>query len=53
MWPRDDALKDALSRAHLVVAIVLVAAIAVHVAAALRHAFRRDGVLQRMLPPRD
>ena len=52
MWPRDDALKDALSRAHLVVAIVLVAAIAVHVAAALRHAFRRDGVLQRMLPGR-
>lgn len=44
------ALKDAMSRAHLVVAIVLMAAISLHVAAALRHAAARDGVLARMLP---
>lgn len=52
LWPRDDALKDALSTAHLVVAIVLVATITLHVAAALRHATARDGVLRRMLPLR-
>ncbi len=44
------ALKDAMSSAHLVVAIVLIATIAVHIAAAMRHAARRDGVLSRMLP---
>ncbi len=44
--------KDAMSNAHLVVGIVLMMAIALHVAAALRHAAARDGVLARMLPRR-
>ena len=46
LWPRDDALKDALSTAHLVVAIVLVATITLHVAAALVMPCARDGVLR-------
>ena len=47
---RHPALKDALSHAHLVVGCVLMAAIALHVAAALRHLSLRDGVVHRMLP---
>jgi cytochrome b561 len=43
-------LKDVMSDLHLVVAIVLMIAIGVHVTAALRHAAKHDGVLQRMLP---
>ena len=46
---RYPALKDALSHAHLVVGCVLMAAIALHVAAALRHLSLRDGVVHRML----
>ena len=46
---RHPALKDALSQAHLVVGCVLMAAIALHVAAALRHLSLRDGIVRRML----
>jgi cytochrome b561 len=49
---RNDALKEALSRAHLVVAIVIVTAVVLHVAAALWHALQVDGVMARMLPAR-
>jgi cytochrome b561 len=44
------ALKDAMSSAHLVVGVVLIAAIVLHVCAALRHAVAHDGVASRMLP---
>ena len=46
----DPALKDAMSTAHLVVGCVLIAAIVLHVGAALRHAVARDGVVSRILP---
>ena len=46
---KNVALKDALSVAHLVTSWVLVAAIALHLAAALKHHFLdRDGLLWRM-----
>lgn len=47
---RNPVLKDAMGRAHLAVAVLLMAAITVHVGAALRHAVSRDGVMRRMLP---
>ncbi|MEP7062832.1 MAG: cytochrome b [Betaproteobacteria bacterium] len=47
---RHPELKDAMSDLHLVVAILLMIAIGLHVTAALRHAAKHDGVLQRMLP---
>ena len=43
-------LKDAMSSAHLVIAIMLMATIAVHIGAALRHGSAHDGVMRRMLP---
>lgn len=47
------ALKDLMSEIHLAASFVLVTLVAVHVAAALMHAFRRDGVFERMtLAPR-
>ena len=49
--PRNDVLKDALSVAHLVNSLVLVAAIALHLAGALKHALiDRDGLVRRMWP---
>ena len=49
--PRNIALKEFLSVAHLVNSCVLTAAIALHVAAALKHQFvDRDGLLARMIP---
>jgi cytochrome b561 len=45
---KDVALKDLMSQTHLVLACLLIAIIAVHIAAAVRHALARDGVLQRM-----
>jgi cytochrome b561 len=48
---RNDALKDLLSQVHLVTSVILVAAIVVHVAAALKHQFvDRDRLLGRMWP---
>ena len=50
---RDEAIKSAMSVVHLAASWVLVAAIAVHVAAAAKHAWiDRDGLVQRMLPRR-
>jgi cytochrome b561 len=49
--PRNDVLKDALSVVHLVNSLVLVTAIALHVAGALKHALiDRDSLLRRMWP---
>lgn len=53
-WPLG---KEWMSRVHEAVAWLLVLLVAVHVAAALRHAWRRDGVFTRMTwrraaPPR-
>ena len=57
-WPawgwKDDAIKGAMSAVHLYTSWVLVAAIALHVAGALKHALvERDRLLQRMWPRRD
>jgi cytochrome b561 len=49
---RDRDLADSLQDAHETLAIVLLAIVALHVAAALWHHFRlKDGVLRAMLPP--
>jgi cytochrome b561 len=48
---KNDVLKEAMSVVHLVNSGVLVAAIALHVAGALKHALiDRDGLLRRMWP---
>lgn len=50
---RDESIKSAMSAVHLVTSWVLVAAIALHVGAALKHALvDRDGLLRRMWPVR-
>ena len=50
---KDEALKDLFSTVHFVAAVTLMALIAVHVGAALKHGLlNRDGVFQRMLPAR-
>lgn len=52
-WGADDkALYAALNGTHVALTWVLLALIALHVAAALVHLARRDGVFQRMLPAR-
>lgn len=52
LW-EDAALREQLADVHRVTAWVFAALIALHVAAALKHALvDRDGVLQRMLPAR-
>jgi cytochrome b561 len=49
--PKNDMLKDAMSVAHLVNSVVLVTAVGLHLAGALRHALiERDGLLRRMWP---
>ena len=45
---KSVALKDAMSEVHLVTSFVLLALVALHVAGALYHALRGDGVLARM-----
>ncbi|MBM3604085.1 MAG: cytochrome b [Alphaproteobacteria bacterium] len=51
--PRSRSLAEAASSVHAVAATTLIAVVALHVAAALHHALiRRDGVWQRMWPPR-
>jgi cytochrome b561 len=44
----DPALKDAMSDVHAVTSWVLLSLVTLHVAGALRHALRGDGVLARM-----
>jgi cytochrome b561 len=49
--PKSVAIKDGMSVAHLVNSWVLVAALALHLAGALKHALvDRDGLLGRMWP---
>lgn len=48
-WPAAKAL---CSQIHVATVWLLLAALVLHVAAALWHALRRDGTLQRMLPRR-
>jgi cytochrome b561 len=51
LLPDSDAAKALLSNLHLWLSWLLVALIALHVAAALKHALvDRDGVLRRLLP---
>ncbi|MEO8537864.1 MAG: cytochrome b [Betaproteobacteria bacterium] len=45
---RNAPLKDAMSELHLVTSFVLLALVLLHVAGALQHALRRDGILSRM-----
>ena len=53
MWGWSEPwIKDLMSGIHLATSLVLVAAIALHVAAALRHALARDGYVRRMAWPR-
>ncbi|MGE5623328.1 MAG: cytochrome b [Bacillota bacterium] len=47
----DPALKPVLKQVHYAMNMAMLAAVALHVAAALKHQFvDRDGVLKRMLP---
>ncbi len=46
------ALKDAMSASHAVLGVAIVVAVLLHVAGALAHLGRHDGVLARMLPVR-
>lgn len=49
--PEDKALAETVGRMHGVLALVLLALVALHVAGAMFHALvKRDGVIQRMLP---
>ncbi|MBS0342678.1 MAG: cytochrome b, partial [Proteobacteria bacterium] len=49
--PVDRHVTDVASAVHLVLGILLIALVAIHVVAALRHHFiKRDDVLVRMLP---
>lgn len=50
-WP-DEAMNALFKRVHWVAGWALVALLALHIAAALRHALRGDGTLSRMLPGR-
>jgi len=48
--PDDKAMYVVFNTVHVGASYVLVALVAMHVAAAAYHAFRRDGVFQRMWP---
>lgn len=48
----DEALNAFFNSAHKVAVWSLVALVALHVAGALHHALRRDGIMSRMLPGR-
>lgn len=50
-WP-DEAMNALFKRVHWVAGWALVALLALHIAAAVRHALRGDGTLSRMLPGR-
>ena len=45
---KNPALKDAMSEVHLVTSFVLLALVLLHIAGALHHALRRDGIASRM-----
>lgn len=45
---KDEAAAKPLFRAHMIGAVVLVCALALHIGGALAHLWRRDGVFQRM-----
>lgn len=49
--PRSDALAETAQSIHANARFVLFALIALHIGAALRHAFARDGVFSRIWPP--
>jgi len=49
--PRSDALAETAQTIHANARYVLIALIAVHIGAALRHAIARDGVFSRIWPP--
>jgi cytochrome b561 len=52
-WGWDaPALKQLCSNVHFALACLISALVALHIAAALRHLFQRDGVFQRMWPQR-
>src|SRR6266851_1624655 len=52
-WGIDDKrIYAVFNTTHVVTSYLFVGLIALHVLAAIRHAFRRDGVLARMLPSR-
>ena len=48
----DEALNALFKRVHWVAGWARVTRVALHVAAVVRHALRRDGTLARMLPGR-
>jgi len=45
---KNPELKDAMSEVHLVTSFVLLALVLLHIAGALHHALRRDGIASRM-----
>jgi cytochrome b561 len=50
-WGVDDkAIYGFFNTTHIVTSYVFLTIIAIHVLAALRHAFRRDGIFSRMWP---
>jgi len=50
-WGVDDkAIYGFFNTTHIVTSYIFLALIAIHVLAALRHAFRRDGIFSRMWP---
>jgi cytochrome b561 len=46
--PRNDAVKSAMSVIHLTTSFVLVGALGLHVAGAVKHMLARDGLVRRM-----
>lgn len=48
----DELMNDYFKRMHLVAGWMLATLVSLHVAAAVRHVLRRDGVFLRMLPAR-
>ena len=52
-WGDDvPEVKEAMRTTHLVTSFALLGLVSLHVAGALHHALRGDGMLARMLPPR-
>jgi cytochrome b561 len=52
LWEASAELKTVFGNVHTVASYVFMAAVAVHILAAVWHAVRRDGVVLRMLPQR-
>lgn len=51
LFPKAEGVSKIASGVHAVAKNLLIVLIAVHVAAAIQHGFRRDGILSRMWPP--